>query len=92
MWFFEELSSLYRIGYLNTWSLVGGLFGKVMLSFMRLRLAGGSTVLGVGFEGLWSCPTSHPFSFLGVDKNVISQLPVPVATMCLPHDGLILFR
>ena len=64
------------------------LSGEVMVPLMKLSLAGGSTVLGVGFKGLWSHPTSYPFSFLCVDNNVISQHPVPAATTCLARDGL----
>ena len=65
--------------YLNTSSLLAGVFWGDYGTFGRLSLAGGSKSLGLGFEGLWSHPT-FPSCFLGFlceDENVIFQVPSP---------------
>jgi hypothetical protein len=67
----------HRLIYLNTWFP----FREVIEALGSL--AGGSTSLGVGFEGLYP-HFLFSFCFLSIDGNVISQLPLPATTPWLP--------
>lgn len=55
-----------RLVYLSTLSLLGGVFWGDYKTFGRLSLAGRSTALGLGFEGLWSHSISRLLSGLPV--------------------------
>lgn len=81
-----------QIRYVNTWSLVDGSVWEDYGTCRRCSLDGGSMPWGLALRvrSLASLPVCF-LSFLGVDGNMIFQLPVPVAcchTVCATMDCL----